>query len=419
MKTPPFFAIVLAAYNRGHHILPTIASVLQQSFPDFELIVVGDGCNDATADAVRSFGDARISWQNLERNTGSQSTPNNVGIRNTSAPWVCYIGHDDIWAPNHLDRLRGIIKADDASDFVVSGCIYHGPQDSGVYFVTGIFESSDVAMKHFFPPSSFAHRRDVTQQIGEWRDPRALNAPVDCEFLLRAVHAGLRFVSTGAVTVHKFAAGHRYLSYLRQSSAEQCDMLAKLKAADDGYVDLLVERLKQSGLFMGMPYLDFSAYANGALFERNRQNKGLSRAVLRPLSECTRVVQGEEARGLDWYEREGRASYFRWSGPNPRPKILIPFAGGDARITLDVVAMAPQAELAEVAVSVEESQVDCSVAMNKTRRGRLIFPARLKQSEETIVTLHTPRMFCPHAVVGNGDRRTLGIAVADMVIEPL
>jgi glycosyltransferase involved in cell wall biosynthesis len=419
MNPHPFFAVVLATYGRGDHIRPTIASVLQQTCADFELIVVGDGCNDTTEEVVASFGDARIAWHNLERNTGSQSAPNNVGIRHASAPWICYIGHDDIWAPDHLDRARRAIAADDTLDFVIGGCILHGPQDSDVYFVTGRFERSDDALQHFFPPASIAHRCDVPQRIGEWRDARSLTAPVDCDFLLRAAQGGLRFASTGCVTVHKFAAGHRYLSYLRQDSAEQHAMLRALAEADGGRIERIVEASKRQGRFMAMRYPDFATLEKGRLFEQYRKAKGLSRPPLRPLPERRRIEQSGEPRALDWHDLEQGVRPFRWSGPNPRPKILIPFSGDRARIAINVVHVAPDARLGDVAVCCEDHRVDCFVEKDDENRQWLVFPAKLKPADETVVTLHTPRMFCPHELIGSGDQRKLGIAVADVVIDPL
>ena len=56
-----------------------------------------------------------------------------------------------------------------------------------------------------------------------------IKPPVDCDLLLRAAHAGLQFASTKKITVHKFAAGHRYLSYLRQTSHEQERMLRRMQ----------------------------------------------------------------------------------------------------------------------------------------------------------------------------------------------
>jgi len=165
MTSRPYFSVVLSTYGRGEHIRPTIESVLGQTHSDFELIVVGDGCADETEAIVESFANDKIIWRNLPANTGSQSLPNNEGIRCARGGWICYLGHDDIWSPDHLSCLAQVIWARDDSDFIVSGCIYYGPKDSGFYFITGLFEAPDAAFHHFFPPTSLAHRRDVTERI--------------------------------------------------------------------------------------------------------------------------------------------------------------------------------------------------------------------------------------------------------------
>lgn len=80
-----------------------------------------------------------------------------------------------------------------------------------------MFDADSDKHIHFFPPSSIAHRKSVCHRIGLWAMPQDVRAPVDGDFLLRAAQADLTFASTGKITVHKFAAGHRYLSYLQQS----------------------------------------------------------------------------------------------------------------------------------------------------------------------------------------------------------
>lgn len=415
MSGDPFFSIVLATFDRGDHIRPTIQSVLQQTFSDFELLVVGDGCNDTTEQAVKSFGSAKISWRNLPQNSGGQSAPNNLGIRHARGSWIAYIGHDDVWTPDHLLRLREAIGRNNAIDFVVSGCILYGPEGSDVYYVSGFFETADAPFRHFFPPSSIAHQRDVVNLIGDWMPPLSTQAPVDVDFLLRAARAGLRFASTGRVTVHKFAAGHRYLSYLSQSSAEQYAMLRVLRDNDDRWLDRIIETAKRQGTFMAMVYADFSKREAGALFKNNRKKKGLSWPPLRPLETRTVIEQSDGPRVFDWHAREGR---FRWSGPNPRPRILIPCCGGEARIAIEVVAVAPRAALKDVSVFAGEQKLDCAVERTASGSDLLAFRTRLKPSEPTVLILHTPSMFRPSDIEG-ADARKLGIAVADIVLEPL
>jgi glycosyltransferase involved in cell wall biosynthesis len=417
----PFFSIVLATYNRGPHIRPTIESALLQQCADFELLVVGDGCSDETAAAVRSFPDSRITWTSLEPNSGSQSAPNNEGLRRARGRWIAYLGHDDVWAPDHLSRLRETIEGDPALDFAISGCVYHGPQGSDVYYVTGLFETSDAARSHFFPPSSIAHRSYVPDAIGGWREPRSVPAPVDSDFLLRAAHAGLRFGSTCRITVHKFAAGHRYLSYLRPSSEEQRAMLALLEGHDGEWIDEVVVQAKRAGLFMGARYPDFASFAEGWFFTHNRRSKGLERPALRPLTDRTVIEQADDPRALDWHELEQGDRPFRWSGPNPRPRILLPFTGGEALVTIDGAWVPRQhRSLGDVSVFVEDEKVEPVVEPSSHGLSRLVFSLRLKPADYTVLSLHTPAMFRPNELLGwEEDRRKVGMKVADIVLEPI
>ena len=89
------FSVVIATFNRGRLILPTIESVLRQTRPAHEIIVVGDGCTDDTGEILAAtFGD-RVRWTNLERNLGSQAYANNEGIRLATGTHIAYLGHDD------------------------------------------------------------------------------------------------------------------------------------------------------------------------------------------------------------------------------------------------------------------------------------------------------------------------------------
>jgi hypothetical protein len=419
MTDRPFFSIVLSTFGRGRHIAPTIESVLRQSFGNFELIVVGDGCADDTEATVRSFPPERISWRNLARNSGSQSFPNNEGIRSSRGAWIAYLGHDDIWAPDHLACIAETIASRDDADVVVSGCVYYGPTGSDVYYVTGLFDTADAPFRHFFPPTAIAHRRNVIARVGGWEDPRDIRPPVDAEFLLRAAHAGMRFVPTGRITAHKFAAGHRYLSYLRVSSDEQREMLRVLDREGGFDIDGIVAASKQGGHYMAMTHLDYSLEAPGAAFERNRQNKGISRPALQPLRERTVMAMSDEPRALDWYgvETDGVLRY-RFSGPNPRPTILIPYTGRGARIAIEVIVRPPRSELQAVALFAEDQGIDYAIETDARGVSWLVADISLRESDYSILTLETP-MICASEIGAPEDMRKLGIAVGEIVLEPI
>jgi glycosyltransferase involved in cell wall biosynthesis len=414
----PFFSIVLPTYGRGQHIKPSIESVLGQSYRDFELIVVGDGCVDDTEAVVRSFHTEQITWLNLPHNSGSQSVPNNEGIRSSRGSWISYIGHDDIWAPHHLERTYRTIASSETLDFVVSGCVFYGPKDSDDYYVTGLFDGPEAPLHHFCPPTSISHRRDVTTRMGGWRDPRAVKCPADNEFLLRAAHSGLRFASTGEVTVHKFAAGHRYMSYLRISSDEQRELLYSLTHSPGVDIEGIIRKSKANGQYMIFQYGDYSSHPEGFLFEQNLKRKGISRPPLRLLLNRVLIEQTDEPRGLDWHDLESNEKRYRWSGPNPRPKILIPYAGHFARISIEILFNNPSVRMDELLLYVEERPVKRKIKTSRAGVFYLVADIPLRPADYTILTLNAPT-FRPSDTRHGEDQRKIGIAVSEIVIEPI
>ena len=327
----PFFSVVMATHGRGRHILPSIVSVLRQDLPDFELLVVGDASTDETEAVVASVGDSRVRWLNITPRCGSQSGPNNAGIAASRGVVIAYLGHDDIWEPDHLSRLAALYRSDCPPDFAVSGSIFHLPNGIPGSQVMGLFGEGEDISHYFFPPSSFSHRASVTTAIGPWRMPMDCRAPVDEDFLLRALAVGMTFQSTGVVTLHKFAAGHRYLSYVRQESHEQDAMLADLDAPGHAErVATLVGEARLRGSFMVKADRDFSRFAPGELARKNAERKGLRQLVPKSLGRGILLRHRPEEAALDW--RRSPVVGFRLNGANPRPRLLVPVTGGRARL---------------------------------------------------------------------------------------
>ena len=101
----PKISVIIATYNWSSVLRSAIESALLQTFQDFELLVIGDGCTDDSDLVVRSFADPRVQWINLPSNSASQATPNNHGILMSAGEYIAYLGHDDVWYPTHLESL--------------------------------------------------------------------------------------------------------------------------------------------------------------------------------------------------------------------------------------------------------------------------------------------------------------------------
>ena len=96
----PFFSVIVPTYNRASFIHIAIQSVIQQSFTDWELILIDDGSTDNTKGVVADFKDERIIYfyqENKER-----SAARNKGIELSSGTYICFLDSDDYYLENHL-----------------------------------------------------------------------------------------------------------------------------------------------------------------------------------------------------------------------------------------------------------------------------------------------------------------------------
>ncbi|MCC6250997.1 MAG: glycosyltransferase family 2 protein [Bacteroidia bacterium] len=104
----PFFSIILPTYNRAHIIKDTIGSVLNQTFTDWELIIVDDGSKDNTREVIESYSDLRIRYQ-YQKNQ-ERSIARNNGVNASNGKYICFLDSDDRFLPNHLACFYQRIK---------------------------------------------------------------------------------------------------------------------------------------------------------------------------------------------------------------------------------------------------------------------------------------------------------------------
>jgi glycosyltransferase involved in cell wall biosynthesis len=100
---------VIPTYNREGLIARSIQSVLNQSYPDFELLVIDDGSTDNTARVAAGFNDPRINYVRLPKNSGAAAALN-VGIRMSKGKFLSFQGSDDEWLSDKLARHMAIFE---------------------------------------------------------------------------------------------------------------------------------------------------------------------------------------------------------------------------------------------------------------------------------------------------------------------
>ncbi len=109
-------SVLIPAFNAGRFIGQAIRSVLDQTFQDFELIIIDDGSTDSTNRIIRSFQDPRIRIIEHEKNLGVCPS-RNAGLKAAVGKWIAPLDADDVWHKERLSKLLAV--AGDRNDVFV------------------------------------------------------------------------------------------------------------------------------------------------------------------------------------------------------------------------------------------------------------------------------------------------------------
>jgi glycosyltransferase involved in cell wall biosynthesis len=103
MTNNPLVSVVIPAYNRVNYIEQTIDSVLDQTYPEVQLIVIDDGSTDGTYEKIKAYGNRLELLTHPDHCNKGQSASINLGLRQTRGTYIAILDSDDYWAPEKLD----------------------------------------------------------------------------------------------------------------------------------------------------------------------------------------------------------------------------------------------------------------------------------------------------------------------------
>jgi glycosyltransferase involved in cell wall biosynthesis len=109
MSKQPFLSVVIPLYNKENYIESTIKSVLNQSFQNFEIVVVNDGSTDNSVNVVKKLNDPRVRLYS-NKNHGLSYT-RNFGIKKSIGKYIALLDADDLWRSDYLDCISYFIKS--------------------------------------------------------------------------------------------------------------------------------------------------------------------------------------------------------------------------------------------------------------------------------------------------------------------
>jgi glycosyltransferase involved in cell wall biosynthesis len=166
----PRVSVIIPTYNREKLILKSIDSVLKQSFQDLEILIIDDASSDNTESVIRSFGNEKIRYFKLDKNSG-QCVARNYGIGKARGEYIAFLDSDDEWLPDKLKLQIGCFEKGSGK----TGAVYGGSYKRDVvnkittfidkkYFRGNI---NDKFLEGFCPPtpSLFLVKKSVLQEV--------------------------------------------------------------------------------------------------------------------------------------------------------------------------------------------------------------------------------------------------------------
>ncbi len=104
-----FFSIILPTFNREKKILNAINSVIEQTYNNWELIIIDNKSNDNTRNLVKGLSNDKIFFYEIE-NKGIIAKSRNFGIQKSNGNYLCFLDSDDWWTPNKLEITKQYIN---------------------------------------------------------------------------------------------------------------------------------------------------------------------------------------------------------------------------------------------------------------------------------------------------------------------
>jgi len=165
MTKAPYISVIIPLYNKESSIKKTIQSVLNQSFNNFEILVVNDQSTDKSVSVVEEINDARITV--INKSNGGVSSARNLGINKAKFEWIAFLDADDYWDTDHLLNLSNAITNSKTQGFIATGFnIANSKLEVSKTFrskSTGLFNYFQIAAENGFAvhTSSVCIKKDI------------------------------------------------------------------------------------------------------------------------------------------------------------------------------------------------------------------------------------------------------------------
>ncbi len=182
-----FFSVIMPVYNHMDYLAVAIESVINQTFKQWELIVIDDGSTDDSLSIAKAFAQRDDRIVVLTQENSGPAAARNLGIKHAKTQWLTFLDSDDIWLPDALAHYKQAISANPEASFFYG---YRHRLDEGerIKELSGQYQDKPTGAAELFQRMFLSHlcvcwHRELAGQVGGYDE--SLRSCEDYELYLR------------------------------------------------------------------------------------------------------------------------------------------------------------------------------------------------------------------------------------------
>lgn len=173
MNTKPTFSVIIPVYNQGDFLGEAIDSIINQTFSDWEIVIINDGSTDNTEAVIEQYAAREKRIRYFNKANGGTASALNMGIKNALGEWICWLSSDDMYEPDKLAIHEKYIRKYPSIKFFYSHFYYYNDEtkektEPGLWFPIPPreFQVSHFFLGNYVHGNSFAAHRSVFEKVG-------------------------------------------------------------------------------------------------------------------------------------------------------------------------------------------------------------------------------------------------------------
>jgi len=230
--------IIISTFGRADFVIWALKSAQQQTIADIEIFVIGDGASPVTKDIVERAAnkDPRIHFFDNPKGERIGEMHRHKAILQSKGKIICYLGHDDLWFPEHVETMLLLLNDADFGQSIHTYITVEGTIHGNLPLISDSLCRSHM-LEHIwnrFGPTCSAHTRDIYFDLPYGWRPAPLYIHSDLYMWRQFItHPGCRFASLPKTTTISFPRSLRQEYSVEQREAELAKWFPRLSLPDE------------------------------------------------------------------------------------------------------------------------------------------------------------------------------------------